>query len=197
MKIGLFFGSFNPIHIGHLVIANYMAQFTDLEKVWLVISPHNPLKNKSTLLSEVHRLALVRRALEDNSKLKACTIEFKLPQPSYTITTLLHLEEKYPSHEFALIMGSDNLSTLHKWKNYEAILKNYEIYVYPRPGFDIADYASLGKIKVTAAPVMEISSTFIRQAIADKKDVRYLLSENVYEYVKEMNFYRKKKEASS
>jgi nicotinate-nucleotide adenylyltransferase len=193
MKIGLFFGSFNPIHIGHLVIANYMAQFTDLDKVWLVVSPHNPLKEKASLLPDIQRLAIVRRAIEDNSKLKASDIEFKLPKPSYTINTLVHLTEKYPTHQFALIMGSDNLSTFHKWKNYEVILDNHEIYVYPRPGFEPGNLSQSKNVKITAAPVMEISSTFIRQAIADKKDVRYLLPENVYEYVKEMNFYKKKK----
>ncbi len=193
MKIGLFFGSFNPIHIGHLVIANYMANYTDLEKVWLVVSPHNPLKQKSSLLADNHRLALVRRAIEDNNKLKVSDIEFKLPQPSYTITTLLHLSEKHPTHQFALIMGSDNLNTLHKWKNYEAILKGYEIYVYPRPGFEPGSLSTLANVKITEAPVMEISSTFIRQAISDKKDVRYLLPEKVDDYVKEMSFYKKKK----
>lgn len=193
MKIGLFFGSFNPIHVGHLVIANYMAQYTDLQKVWLVISPHNPLKEKSTLLDDKQRLALVKIAIENNSKLKASDIEFKLPQPSYTITTLLHLKEKYPEHEFALIMGSDNLSTFHKWKNYEEILKYHQLYIYPRPLQSSENYKQHPQVNFIDAPVMEISSTFIRQAIADKKDVRYLLPDNVYEYVKEMHFYKKKK----
>ncbi|MBK9478357.1 MAG: nicotinate-nucleotide adenylyltransferase [Bacteroidia bacterium] len=193
MKIGLFFGSFNPVHVGHLVIANYMAQYTDLQKVWLVISPHNPLKEKSSLLDDKQRLALVKLAIENNSKLKASDIEFKLPQPSYTITTLLHLKEKYPEHEFALIMGSDNLSTFHKWKNYEEILKYHQLYIYPRPQQSGENYKQHPQVKFVEAPVMEISSTFIRQAIADKKDVRYLLPDNVYEYVKEMHFYKKKK----
>jgi nicotinate-nucleotide adenylyltransferase len=193
MKIGLFFGSFNPIHVGHLVIANYMAQYTDLQKVWLVISPHNPLKEKSTLLDDKQRLALVKIAIENNSKLKASDIEFKLPQPSYTITTLLHLKEKYPEHEFALIMGSDNLSTFHKWKNYEEILKYHQLYIYPRPLQSGENYKQHPQVNFVDAPVMEISSTFIRQAIADKKDVRYLLPDNVYEYVREMHFYKKKK----
>ncbi|HRH02565.1 MAG TPA: nicotinate (nicotinamide) nucleotide adenylyltransferase [Bacteroidia bacterium] len=194
MKIGLFFGSFNPVHIGHLVIANYMAQYTDLQKVWLVISPHNPLKEKSSLLDDKQRLALVKIAIENNSKLKASDIEFKLPQPSYTITTLVHLKEKYPEHEFALIMGSDNLSTFHKWKNYEEILKYHTLYIYPRPKHSGEAYKQHSQVKFVDAPVMEISSTFIRQAIADKKDVRYLLPDNVYEYVKEMHFYKKRKQ---
>ncbi|MBL0049575.1 MAG: nicotinate-nucleotide adenylyltransferase [Bacteroidetes bacterium] len=191
MKIGLYFGSFNPIHVGHLVIANHMVQFTDLDKVWLVVSPHNPHKEKSSLLADNHRLALVRRAVEDNSKLKASDIEFKLPQPSYTINTLIHLGEKYPANEFALIMGADNLTTLHKWKNYKEILSNYKIYVYPRPGMNGGELAQHENIIHVNAPLMEISSTHIRTAIKEKKDVRYLLTEPVYEYVKEMNFYKK------
>ena len=191
MKVGLYFGSFNPIHVGHLVIANHMVQFTDLDKVWLVVSPHNPLKNKSSLLADNHRLAMVRRAVEDNSKLKASDIEFKLSQPSYTINTLIHLSEKYPANQFALIMGSDNLHTFHKWKNYEEILKNYEIYVYPRPGFDGGELMKNAHVKFVEAPLMEISSTAIRSAIKERKDVRYLLSEPVLEYIKEMNFYKK------
>ncbi len=191
MKIGLYFGSFNPIHVGHLVIANHMVQFTDLDKVWLVVSPHNPHKEKSSLLADNHRLALVRRAVEDNPKLKASDIEFKLPQPSFTINTLIHLGEKYPANEFALIMGADNLATLHKWKNYKEILSNYKIYVYPRPGASGGELAQHENIILVNAPLMEISSTHIRTAIKEKKDVRYLLTEPVYEYVKEMNFYKK------
>ena len=169
-----------------------MAQYTDLEKVWLVVSPHNPLKEKSSLLSDHHRMALVRLAIEENNKLKASDIEFKLPQPSYTIHTLVHLQEKYPQHQFALILGSDNLKTFHKWKNYEEILKNHELYIYPRPGFEAEKTLQHPHIKIVNAPLMELSSTFIRSAIADKKDVRYMLPDKVYEYVKEMNFYKKK-----
>ncbi len=191
MKVGLYFGSFNPIHVGHLVIANYMVQFTDLNKVWLVVSPHNPLKIKSSLLADNHRLAMVRRAVENNPKLKACDIEFKLSQPSYTIHTLLHLKEKYPTYEFALIMGSDNLETFHKWKNYLEILKNHTLYVYPRPGYEGGNLAQHKNVVFVIAPVMELSSTQIRNAIKEKKDVRYMLTESVYEYVKEMNFYKK------
>ena len=191
MKIGLFFGSFNPIHIGHLVIANYMAEFTDLEKIWFVVSPHNPLKEKKTLLANNHRLNLVREGIADYSKFKASDIEFKLPQPSYTINTLAYLKEKYPKTEFALIMGADNLQTFDKWKNYEEILKQYIIYVYPRPGFDGGKFKDHQSVKKTEAPVMEISSTFIREAIKNKKDVRYYLSEPVYVYLKGMHFYER------
>ncbi len=191
MKVGLFFGSFNPIHIGHLAIANYMAEFTDLDKVWFVVSPHNPLKEKKTLLANNHRLQLVREAIDEYTKFKASNIEFKLPQPSYTINSLAYLKEKYPQTEFALIMGSDNLQSFDKWKNYEEILKQYSIYVYPRTGYDGGQFKDHPKVKLTQAPVMEISSTFIREAIKNKKDVRYMLSEPVYRYVKEMHFYEK------
>lgn len=190
-KIGLFFGSFNPVHIGHLVIAGYMLEFTDLDEIWMVVSPHNPLKKKATLLSDVHRLRLVREAIADNSKIKASNIEFKLPQPNYTINTLAYLREKYPNHCFALIMGTDNLKTLDKWKNYEQILAGYKIYAYKRPGFEAGKFADHPSVTVTDAPLMEISSSFIRQAIKDSKDVRYLLSPGVWQYIREMHFYEK------
>ncbi|MCW3084831.1 MAG: nicotinic acid mononucleotide adenylyltransferase [Bacteroidetes bacterium] len=191
MKIGLFFGSFNPIHVGHMVLANYMLEFTDLEKVWFVISPHNPLKKKSSLLHERHRLQMVQIAIEDNNKLKASDVEFKLPQPSYTVNTLVYLKEKYPEHDFALIMGGDNLGSFHKWKNYEEILKHHELYVYPRQESAETELEKNGKVKLVPAPRMEISSTMIRQAIKDKKDIRYFLPEAVWEYIKEMHFYEK------
>jgi len=191
MKIGLFFGSFNPVHNGHMVIAQYMAEFTDLEQVWLVVSPLNPLKPKATLLPDVHRLALVRHAIGYYQKLKASNIEFKLPQPSYTITTLAHLKEKYPQHIFALILGSDNLETFHKWKNYEQILAEHELYIYPRKGSMGGDLLHHKQVKVVDAPLMEISASFIRNAIRDKKDVHYMMPEAVWNYIKEMNFYKK------
>ena len=205
MKIGLYFGTFNPIHIGHLVIANYMVEYTDLDEVWLVVSPQNPLKNKSTLLSDIHRLAIVRVAIEDNPKLKACDIEFKLPKPSYTATTLAYLSEKYPKNEFSLIMGEDNLRTLHKWFNYEVILKNYSFYVYPRVLTEqeeidvnktieeqkVNDFSKLPNVHIcNEAPIMKISATFIRNAIKQGKDIRYLLTEPVRKYIDEMNFYK-------
>jgi len=191
-KIGLFFGSFNPIHIGHLVIAEYMAEFTGLDKVWFVISPQNPLKQEKSLLPEKQRLQMVRLAIEFDNRFKASTVEFDLPRPSYTINTLTYLKEKYPKQEFALIMGADNLTTLHKWKNYERLLEDYEIYVYPRKeSFTIPAYANRPNIHITGAPVMEISSTFIRKAIKEKKDVRHMMPVPVAEYVKEMHFYEK------
>ena len=191
MKVGLFFGSFNPIHIGHMVLANYMLEFTDLERIWFVVSPHNPLKSKSTLLDEKQRLHLVDLAIGDNTKLKASNIEFKLPQPSYTINTLTYLKEKYPQHQFALIMGADNLESFHKWKNFEEILKHYELYVYPRPSSDGGRLKDHEKVKWVNAPLIEISSTLIRKAIKDKKDLRYFMPEEAWQYAKEMHFYKK------
>ena len=205
MKIGLYFGTYNPIHVGHLVIANYMVEYTELDQVWLVVTPQNPLKQKSTLLAEYHRLALVRAAIDDNSKLRASDIEFHLPKPSYTITTLAYLKEKYPEHVFSLIMGEDNLRTLHKWFNHEALLRNHSIYVYPRvltlqeedelgttdPVTMKNGFAAHSNVVVCHdAPVMKVSASFIRQAIKDGKDVRYLLTEPVHKYIDEMNFYR-------
>jgi nicotinate-nucleotide adenylyltransferase len=203
MKVGLYFGTFNPIHVGHLVIANYMADFTDLDQVWLVVSPLNPLKEKASLLADYHRLALVNVAIEDNSALRTSDIEFRLPKPSYTINTLVALEEKHPEHSFSLIMGEDNLRTLNKWRNYEKILDKHHIYVYPRPltESEIAELAqqppgddalfSHPNVHVCDAPVMKVSSSFIRKAIREGKDVRYLLTDQVYRYVKEMHFYEK------
>lgn len=191
MKIGLFFGSFNPIHIGHMALANYMLAFTDVDKIWFVISPHNPLKQKSSLLDEKHRLQLVKCAIADNTKFKASDIEFKLPQPSYTINTLAHLFEKYPQHQFVLIMGADNLENFHKWKNHEEILKQSELYVYPRPNHDGGALTTHNKVRLIDAPIIEISSTFIREAIKNKKDVRYFVPEQVWDYIKEMHFYKK------
>lgn len=191
MKVGLFFGSFNPIHVGHMVLANYMLEFTDLDKIWFIISPHNPLKNKSSLLDELHRLQMVRIATEDNNKLKASDVEFKLSQPSYTVHTLTYLKEKYPKTEFALIMGADNLAGFHKWKNYGEILKYHELYVYPRKDSSGKDLIKYKNVKFVDAPVIEISSTMIRSAIKEKKDVRYFVPEVVWKYIKEMHFYEK------
>lgn len=194
-KIGLFFGTFNPVHMGHLVIANHMAEFTDLEEVWLVVTPHNPLKKKSSLLEDHHRFELVYRATEGYDKLKPSDIEFGLPQPNYTIKTLAYLKEKYPDFEFCLIMGEDNLRSLHKWKNVELIIENHNIYVYPRvqkPSDTQGQYSTHPKVKKVDAPIMEISSTFIRNAIAEGKNVQPLLQPKVWEYVDLMNFYRQK-----
>lgn len=191
MKVGLFFGSFNPVHNGHMVIAQYMAEFTDLEQVWIVVTPHNPLKPMGSLLNDYQRLHLVELAVGFYRKIKVSKIEFGLAKPSYTINTLEHLREKFPQHSFALIMGSDNLETIHKWKNYEQILSGYEIYIYPRPGSDGGEFKNHPNIKMTQAPHMDISSTFIRNAIKAKKDVRFMMPEKVFEYIDEMNFYEK------
>jgi len=192
MKIGLYFGSFNPIHVGHLVIANHLAEYSDLDQVWFVVTPHNPFKKKSSLLDNYQRLEMVYRATKDYTKLKPSDIEFNLPQPNYTINTLVHLQEKYPDNEFALIMGEDNLKSFHKWKNYEVILENHHIYVYPRisENRDKTQFDGHKKIHVIKAPVMELSSTFIRKSIKDGKSVKPMLPEFVWEYLDEMNFYR-------
>ena len=189
MKIGLFFGSFNPIHNGHLAIANYMLEFTDMRNIWFVVSPHNPLKEKSTLLADHHRIRIVREAIGDFNKFKASDIEFKLPQPSYTINTLTYLWEKYPKNEFMLIMGADNLQNFHKWKNYEEILKNCEVHVHSRKESDGGQFKTHPKVKMTDAPAMEISSTFIRESIKQKKDIRFYLPEAAWKYIREMHFY--------
>lgn len=191
MHIGLFFGSFNPIHIGHMALANYMAEFTDMDQVWFVISPHNPLKQKSSLLNQNQRLYMVNVAIEDDERFKSSTIEFDLPQPSYTINTLVHLKEKYPKHKFSLIIGQDNLENFHKWKNYEEILKNYKLFVYPRPGAAKTDLEIHPNVVMTQAPFIEISSTFIRDTIKKKKDIRHFLPEKAWKYIDEMNLYKK------
>lgn len=191
MKIGLFFGSFNPITIGHLVIANCMATNTDLKKVWLVVSPHNPLKDKRTLLNDYDRYHLVQLAVENNPKLVANNSEFNLPQPSYTINTLLHLTEKYPQHEFVLIMGSDNLESLHKWKNYEAILNHYSVYIYKRKEKIESNLLKHPQVKIFDFPILDISSSKVREMIKGKQSVRYLLPDNVFEYIKVMKYYMK------
>jgi len=194
MHIGLFFGSFNPVHVGHMVLANYMASFTDLEQVWFVVSPHNPLKEKSSLLNQNQRLHMVNLAIGDTNKLKSSNIEFGLTQPSYTINTLAHLKEKYPKHEFSLIMGEDNLQSFTKWKNYEEILKNHKLYVYPRPNSGVPIDIGMKthpNVIMTEAPLMEVSSTMIRQAIKDKKNVSFFLPQAVWQYLDEMNFYKK------
>ncbi|MBP6872104.1 MAG: nicotinate-nucleotide adenylyltransferase [Bacteroidales bacterium] len=190
-KVGLFFGSFNPIHTGHMIIAGYMLHFTDLDDVWFIISPHNPLKEKSTLLADHHRYMMVQTAIEDNPRLRASNIEFKLPQPSYTIDTLIRLEEKHPDHQFVLIAGTDIFPTFHKWKNYEVLLENYRFYIYNRPGYEAGTYSNHPNVVTFNAPLMEISSSFIRQAILEGRDIRYFVPEKVYTYIREMHFYEK------
>jgi nicotinate-nucleotide adenylyltransferase len=193
MKIGLYFGTFNPIHVGHLIIANHMAEHSDLDQVWMVVTPHNPLKKKSTLLDDYHRLQMVFLATEDFPKIKPSNIEFKLPQPNYTVNTLVHLEEKYPNYEFSLIMGEDNLKSLHKWKNYEVILERHDIYVYPRISSEEEnlEFKNHPKIHLIDAPVVEISATFIRDNIKKGKNIQPLLPAKVWEYIDHNNFYKK------
>lgn len=191
-KIGLYFGTFNPIHVGHLTIANHMVEFTDMDEIWMVVTPHNPFKKKQNLLNNYDRYEMVRLATENYEKIEPSDIEFKLPQPNYTIDTLVHLQERFPKTSFSLIMGMDNLKSLHKWKNYEAILEHYQIYVYPRisKGNIPAQFESHSKIIKVAAPIMEISSTFIRKSIQQYKGIRPLLPPKVWEYVDKLNFYK-------
>nr|WP_314840126.1 nicotinate (nicotinamide) nucleotide adenylyltransferase [uncultured Flavobacterium sp.] len=193
MKIGLYFGTFNPIHVGHLIIANHMAEHSDLDQVWMVVTPHNPLKKKSTLLDDYHRLQMVFLATEDFPKIKPSDIEFKLPQPNYTVNTLAHLEDKYPNYEFSLIMGEDNLKSLHKWKNYEVILERHDIYVYPRISTEEEnlEFKNHPKIHLIDAPVVEISATFIRDNIKKGKNIQPLLPAKVWDYIDHNNFYKK------
>jgi nicotinate-nucleotide adenylyltransferase len=192
-KIGLFFGTFNPIHVGHLVIANHMVEFSDLDEVWFVITPQSPFKTKQSLLDDHHRYQMVYEAVQEYPKLKPSKIEFDLPQPNYTINTLVHLNEQYGSdHKFSLIMGEDNLKSFHKWKNYETILEHYSIYVYPRISEGEVDHQFKENSKITKvnAPIMEISSTFIRKEHKKGKNIRPLLPSAVWKYMDEMNFYR-------
>ncbi len=190
MKIGLFFGSFNPIHIGHLIIANFMATQTDLDKVWLVVSPQNPLKLKKTLARDYDRLHLAKLGIGDNSRVEASQVEFALPKPSYTVDTLAFLREKYPERAFALIMGGDNLASLHLWKNYEHILEHYDIYVYQRPGDDVGELATHPRVKLCTAPLLDISATYIRECLRTGKSVRYLVPEPVWEYLETSSLYK-------
>lgn len=191
-RIGLYFGTFNPIHIGHLIIANYMVEFSDLEEVWMVVTPHNPHKKKNTLLDDHHRLAMVQIALETYPKLKASNIEFGLEQPNYTVNTLALLEEKHPEIDFCLIMGEDNLKSFHKWKNYAVILERYALYVYPRVSEGTIDTQFNNHLNIhkVNAPIVELSSTFIRKSIKAGKNIRPMVPETVWTYLDEMNFYK-------
>ncbi len=191
IKTGLFFGSFNPIHIGHLMVASYMHEFSDLQELWFVISPQNPLKEKKTLLSDHHRLALVNIAIDDDSRFKSCDIEFKLPKPSYTIKTLTYLQEKHPNREFILISGTDIFETFTKWKNWEQLLEYYKFYVYPRQGSENHELLKHPSVKLFDAPQVEISASFIRDSIKANKNMLYYLPDKVYKYIQEMHFYEK------
>ncbi len=190
-KIGLFFGSFNPIHIGHLVLAEYMVEQTDLSQLWFVVSPQNPLKEKKYLLADNHRWAMVNLAIENDARFRAIDIEFKMPRPSYTIDTLTLLHEKYADIEFVLICGTDVFKSFHKWKNHNALIQQYSFYVYKRPNYDLGDYEYHPQLKIFDAPQMEISSSFIRQCIRNQKTVQYMLPPQIDTYIKEMHFYEK------
>lgn len=188
-KIGLFFGSFNPIHIGHLIIANYMANFTELDEVWFVVSPQNPFKEKKSLGNMYDRLEMVNLAIEGSDKLRASDIEFNLPQPSYTIDTLVYLQEKHPNRDFVLIMGEDNLAGFLKWKNADIILRDYNIIVYPRPGYDGGELKNHPSVTMTDTPVMELSSTFVRQAIKESKNIKFFIPDKVIDFIDKKGLY--------
>ncbi|MGX5818156.1 nicotinate (nicotinamide) nucleotide adenylyltransferase [Chitinophaga lutea] len=189
MKIGLYFGSFNPIHTGHMIIANFMAYHTDLDKVWLVVSPHNPLKPSSSLLNEHHRFHLAEMAVEGEPRLRVSNIEFSLPRPSFTIDTLTYLSEKFPTQQFVVVMGSDSFQNITRWKNYEQLLAHYEIYIYRRPGHDITETHG-ARVKVVDAPMLDISSSDIRKWIQEGKSVRYMVPDAAWRYMMENNYYK-------
>lgn len=193
MKVGLYFGTFNPIHVGHLIIANHLVENSDLDEIWMVVTPHNPFKKKSSLLANHHRFEMVYKATENYLKIKASDIEFKLPQPNYTVHTLAHILDMYPKKEFCLIMGEDNLKSFHKWKNFKIILENHSIYCYPRISEDkiAPEFEHHPKIHKIDAPIIQISSTMVRNGIKEHKNVTPLLTKEVWKYIDEMNFYRK------
>ncbi len=190
MNIGLYFGSFNPIHNGHLIIANHVLNETKIEKVWFIVSPQNPLKAQQTLLNEYHRLHLVRLSIEDDNRMKASDIEFSLPRPSYTIDTLAYLKEKFPTETFSIIMGSDSFQNIENWKNYELIIRDHSIIIYKRPGFEIKQN-NLKNTQILEAPLLQISSTHIRECINEGKSIRYLVPEKVREEIEANRYFRK------
>jgi nicotinate-nucleotide adenylyltransferase len=190
-RTGLLFGSFNPVHTGHLIIAGYMAEYTDLSEIWFVVTPHNPLKDKDSLLDDHQRLHMVNLAIEGDSRFRSCDIEFRMPRPSFTIKTLTFLQEKYPAREFVIISGTDIFPSFHKWKNWEMLLEYYKFYVYPRPGSADHELTGHPSVKVFHAPMVEISSTFIRQSLRHGKNMRYYLPDKVFDYIREMHFYKK------
>ena len=189
-KIGLFFGSFNPVHNGHLMLANYIVEYTDLDSIWFVVSPQNPFKEENSLLQDFHRHDMLKMAVKDDTRFEVCDIEFNMPKPSYTIDTLNRLAELYPDAEFYLICGMDNLACFDKWKKYQDILDNYNIIVYPRKGYDGGELINHKSVHIINAPEIEISSTFIRNAVAENKDVRHFMPETSYKYMTDMNFYK-------
>lgn len=192
-NIGLYFGTFNPIHVGHLIIANHMVENSDLDEIWMVVTPHSPFKKKSSLLDNHHRLEMVYLATKNYDKIKPSDIEFNLPQPNYTVNTLAQISEKHPNYKFNIIMGEDNLKSFHKWKNYEAILDDYNVYVYPRISGGIVEnqFKEHAKIHRVDAPIVQISSTMIRDGIKNHKNIQPLISSKVWSYIDEMNFYKK------
>jgi nicotinate-nucleotide adenylyltransferase len=190
LTVGLFFGTFNPIHIGHLAVANYMVEYSCINQLWFVVSPQNPFKKKSNLLDNYQRLEMVHRAVDSDFRFRVSDIEFNMPKPSYTIDTLTYLKEKYPNYKFMILMGADNIEDFHKWKNYKQILDNYGILVYPRPGFDHSKVENYPNVSIINAPMMEVSSSFIRNAIREGKDIRYYVPPKTWEYIDDMNFYR-------
>ncbi|MEX2335849.1 MAG: nicotinate (nicotinamide) nucleotide adenylyltransferase [Fulvivirga sp.] len=189
MKIGLFFGSFNPVHIGHLIIANIMVETTEMDQAWFVVSPQNPFKKRNSLLHEFDRLDMVNAAIHDNYNLKATDVEFNMPKPSYTIDTLVYLAEKYADHSFKLIIGEDNLKSFPKWKNYERILEDYGLYVYPRPDAKPSEIANHTNVQIVQAPMMDISATFIRNSVKNNQSIRYLVPASVEEMIRSRKFY--------
>ncbi len=189
-RIGLFFGSFNPVHVGHMIIANHMVEKTDLDEVWMIVSPHNPLKQKKTLANNYNRLHMVNLAIGENLKIKGSDIEFSLPVPSYTVDTLTHLQEKFDNKDFVLLMGGDNLGSLHKWKNYEVLLEKYQIYVYNRPTYDLGPLADHPNVEIMEAPLLSISASFIRSNIINGHSIQYLVPDTVYKYLDDNPIYK-------
>ncbi|ABG57885.1 nicotinate (nicotinamide) nucleotide adenylyltransferase [Cytophaga hutchinsonii] len=189
MKIGLFFGSFNPIHVGHLIIGNTMAETTDLDEVWYVVSPQNPFKKNQSLLHEFDRFDMVTAAIANNPKFRASDIEFSLPKPSYTVDTLTYISDKYPQHSFVLIIGEDNLDQFTNWKNHEQILHHYSLYVYPRPDSSNSFLREHKNVRLVAAPLLEISATYIRNLVKQEKSIRYLVSKEVEELILSRKYY--------
>ena len=188
-RVGLFFGSFNPIHIGHMMLANYMVEFTDLHKVWFVVSPHNPLKEKKSLLEDHHRLDMVFKAIDDDPRFEVSDIEFRMPQPSYTIDTLTRLSERHPNTAFSMICGMDSLESIHKWKNFEILLQNYRLLVYPRNGFTGGEHLQHPSVQLVDAPQIEISSSFIRRAVSVGKNISCFMPAKAFVYMTQMHFY--------
>jgi nicotinate-nucleotide adenylyltransferase len=189
MKIGLYFGSFNPVHIGHLIIANHAVNETDLNQVWFVVSPQNPFKLSASLLNEYHRLHLIKSAIDGENNLRASAVEFSMPKPSYTVDTLVYLKEKFPEHEFSILMGSDGFQNINKWKNFKIIVNNHQFYIYKRPGFEITE-THQATLHILSAPLLEISSTHIRELIKKKKSIRFLVPDIVKEEIELAGYYK-------